>query len=112
MLWPPCLLFRLQGALQGNERAVESLTLAISLRVVRGGPGLAYTVLLAQQLHHLGLELATLIGVDPEGNPKIHYPLLNQGLHHCSSSLVPGYERHGELGEDVCYNEDVLVAIR
>ena len=65
---PPGLLLRRQSMQQTVHGAVETLALGVSLRAVRRRSGLLDVAGVAQLFHQTGLEVSSLVAVDPFQN--------------------------------------------
>ena len=108
---PPGLLLRRQRTQQTVHGAVETLALGVSLRVVRRRSGLLDVVGVAQLFHQTGLEVSSLVAVDPFRNTVPLKPFMDQDFGDGGGFLVPGGYGLRELGENVRHDKDVFSAV-
>ena len=107
---PGLLLWR-QRTQQTMHGAVETLALGVSLRVIRRRSGLLYVVGVAQLFHQMGLEVSSLVAVDPFRNTLPLKPFMDQDFGDRGCFLVPGGYGLRELGENVRHDKDVFSAV-
>ena len=108
---PPGLLLRRQRTQQTVHGAVETLALGVSLWVVRRRSGLLDVVGVAQLFHQTGLEVSSLVAVDPFRNTVALKPFMDQDFGDGGGFLVPGGYGLRELGENVRHDKDVFSAV-
>jgi len=68
IVWPLVFLLSRQCAKESMEGSVKVLTLAITLRMIWGGPGLFDAVQVTQLVDYCALKIVTLIRVQPSCN--------------------------------------------
>ena len=98
---PPGLLLRRQRTQHTVNEAVEPLAMGVSLRVLRRRSGLLDVVGVAQLFHQTGLEVSSLVAVDPFRNTVPLKPLMDQDFGDGGGFLVPGRYCLRELGKNV-----------
>ena len=92
------------------ESAVEPLTLTISLRMVRSGPTLLYSINGTKLFDNLALKIPALIAVKTLWYPVPYKPFSYQYSCYCSCFLVSRWNGLGKLCEHIRQDEDIFKA--
>ena len=103
------MLFMQQPFEISLDGTVNALTGAVTLGMVRGGPGFLNTPNTAKVLEGGGLEICSLVRVHLEGRAKTKEPGILECLDGGLGSHIGKWEGNTILGKEVEHNKDYLV---
>ena len=88
VLRPPSLSLRWEGTKQVKEHSVESLTLSISLQVVRSALGFLDSIHAGQFLYHFSFKTPSLVRMNSLGDTIHKETVTYQGFDYSAGPLI------------------------